>query len=46
MRSTGAEQLVVARQYRNGYWAKRLRHSVGIDNQPAMGGIQGVNKAI
>lgn len=46
MRSTGAEQLVVARQYRNGYWAKRLRHSVGIDNQPAMGGIQGVNKAV
>jgi len=46
MRSTGAEQLVVAMQYRNGYWAKRLRYSVGIDNQPAMGGIQGVNKAI
>ena len=46
MRSTGAEQLVVAMQYRNGYWAKRLRYSVGIDNQPVMGGIQGVNKAI
>lgn len=37
MRSTGTEQLVVAMQYCNGYWAKRLRHSVGTDNQPVMG---------
>jgi len=39
MRSTGAEQLVVAMQYRNGYWAKRLRYSVATDNQPVMGRI-------
>jgi hypothetical protein len=37
MRSTGAEQLVVAMQYRNGYWAKRLRYSVIAVNQPEMG---------
>jgi hypothetical protein len=39
MRSTGAEQRVVAMQYRNGYWAKRLRYSVATDNQPVMGRI-------
>lgn len=37
MRSTGTEQLVVAMQYRNGYWAKQLRYLVIAINQPEMG---------
>ena len=37
MRSTGAEQLVVAMQYRNGYWAKQLRYLVIEIDQPILG---------